>query len=209
MLKTLCLGGSFNPIHHGHLICARAAAESSGFDRILLIPSSQPPHKPADPNMADASHRLKMAQAAVAQSELFEVDGLEIARAGLSYTLDTVRALKRKGIEEVNWLIGADLLPQFQTWHEPVALLAEAVFWVVLRPGFEINWPALPPPLRDLRERVLVAPSIDISATDIRRRVSQGQSIDFLTPPPVVTYIKQNGLYGWNGPRPRASEKLG
>ena len=197
MLKTLCLGGSFNPIHHGHLICARAAAESSEFDRILLIPSSQPPHKPADPHMADAAHRLAMTEAAVAGSDLFEVDGLEIARAGLSYTIDTVRALKRKGIKQVNWLIGADLLPQLQTWHDPAALLAEAVFWVIHRPGSQIDWPSLPPALHPLRERVLIAPAIDISATDIRHRVSQGQSIDFLTPPPVVTYIKQNGLYGW------------
>jgi nicotinate-nucleotide adenylyltransferase len=209
MLKTLCLGGSFNPIHHGHLICARAAAESSGFERILLIPSSQPPHKPGDPQMADASHRLAMAQAAVAGSDLFEVDGQEIARAGLSYTIDTVRALKRMGIQEVNWLIGADLLPQLLTWHDPTALLGEAVFWVMRRPGFEIDWPALPAALRGLRERVLIAPSLDISATDIRQRVSRGQSIDFLTPPSVVTYIRENGLYGSNESRSRAKDRVG
>ena len=195
MIKTLCLGGSFNPIHHGHLICARAAAESSGFDRILLIPSRQPPHKPGNTELAPASHRLAMTRAAVSGSGLFDVDGLEIDRSGPSFTIDTVRALKQRGMERINWLIGADLLPQLQTWREPEALLAEADFWVIQRPGSEIDWAALAPPLRLLRERLLVAPLIDISGTDIRRRVGRGQSIDFLTPPPVVAYIEQHKLY--------------
>ena len=195
MLKTLCLGGSFNPIHHGHLICARSAAESSGFDRILLIPSSQPPHKPDDPALAAASHRLAMTRAAVEGNALFGVDGQEIGRSGPSFTLDTVRALKQQGMERVNWLIGADLLPQLLTWHEPEALLEEADFWVIQRPGCEINWDSLSPALRALRKRLLVAPLVDISGTDIRRRVGRGQSIDFLTPPAVIAYIEQHKLY--------------
>jgi nicotinate-nucleotide adenylyltransferase len=195
MIKTLCLGGSFNPIHHGHLICARAAAESSGFDRILLIPSSQPPHKPADVELATATHRLAMTQCAVAGNGVFAVDGLEIARAGPSYTIDTARALRQKGLGRVNWLIGTDLLAQLQSWHEADALLEEVDFWVIQRPGTQIDWASLSPPLRALRERLLVAPLLDISATDIRRRVGQGKPIDFLTPAPVVTYIQQNGLY--------------
>jgi nicotinate-nucleotide adenylyltransferase len=195
MLKTLCLGGSFNPIHHGHLICARAAAESSGFDRILLIPSSQPPHKPGNTELAPAAHRLAMTRAAVAGNTLFDIDGQEIARSGPSFTIDTVRTLKRDGMKRVNWLIGADLLPQLQTWHEPEALLEEADFWVMQRPGSEIDWASLAPPLRALRERLLVAPMIDISGTDIRRRVSRGQSIDFLTPGPVIAYIEEHKLY--------------
>ena len=195
MLKTLCLGGSFNPIHHGHLICARAAAESSGFERILLIPSSQPPHKPGDPGLADAAHRLAMTRAAMAGNALFDVDGQEIDRSGPSFTIDTARALRQQGMERVNWLIGADLLPQLLTWHQAEALLEEVDFWVVQRPGSEINWASLAAPLQTLRERLLVAPMIDISGTDIRRRVSRGQSIDFLTPPAVIAYIERHKLY--------------
>jgi nicotinate-nucleotide adenylyltransferase len=196
MIKTICLGGSFNPIHHGHLICARAAAEYANFDRVLLIPSSQPPHKPAVPDLADATHRLAMARAAIAGlGNFFDVDGLEIDRAGPSYTLDTARSLKKRGFEEVHWLIGADLLPQLMTWKEPAALLAEVKFWVIQRPGSTIDWNTLPPPLRSLQERLLIAPMIDISATDIRNRVAAGRSIDFLTPAPVVTYIGEHGLY--------------
>jgi nicotinate-nucleotide adenylyltransferase len=195
MLKTLCLGGSFNPIHHGHLICARAAAESANFDRVLLIPSSQPPHKPGDTEMVDATDRLAMTRAAADGHDNFEVDGLEIERAGPSYTLDTARALKQRGVTDVNWLIGADLLPQLLTWRDPLALLAEVKFWVMQRPGHTIGWSALPTALQPLRERLLSAPLIDISATDIRRRLGNGQSIDFLTPPPVVTYIKEHRLY--------------
>ena len=195
MLKTLCLGGSFNPIHHGHLICARAAAESSGFERILLIPSSQPPHKPGSLDLAAAADRLAMTHAAVAGNALFAVDGQEIGRSGPSFTIDTVRALKRAGMGRVNWLIGADLLPQLLSWHEPEALLEEADFWVMQRPGSEIDWDSLSPALRALRERLVVAPMIDISGTDIRRRVGRGESIDFLTPPPVIAYIEEHKLY--------------
>jgi nicotinate-nucleotide adenylyltransferase len=201
MLKTLCLGGSFNPIHHGHLICARAAAECANFDRILLIPSSQPPHKPGDPSLADASHRLAMTRAAISPkgpgNVLLDVDALEIGRAGPSYTIDTARTLAQRGSGPVHWLIGADLLPHLLTWREPAALLEEITFWVIQRPGSIIDWSALPLLLRPLRERLLVAPLIDISSTDIRQRVGMSRSIDFLTPPAVITYIREHRLYGW------------
>ena len=197
MLKTLCLGGSFNPIHYGHLICARAAAENANLNRVLLIPSDQPPHKPNDVALADAADRLAMTQAAIAGHRTFAVADLEIGRPGPSYTIDTARALKQQGFEQVNWLIGADLLPQLPTWHEPDALLEEVTFWVMQRPGSTIDWPSLPPPLQALRKRLLVVPQIDISATDIRRRVHNGRLIDFLTPPPVVRYIEEHRLYGW------------
>jgi nicotinate-nucleotide adenylyltransferase len=195
MLNTLCVGGSFNPIHHGHLICARAAAESGNFDRVLLIPSSQPPHKPGDANLAEATHRVAMTQAAIHPNGNFSVDPLETLRTGPSFTLDTARELMRRGTGEVNWLIGADLLPQFHTWHEPQALMKEIKFWVIQRPGSPIDWAALPPLVRPLRERVLQAPLIDISATDIRQRVAMGRPIDFLTPPAVIAYIEKHGLY--------------
>src|SRR5262249_48827676 len=110
-MKTPCLGGSFNPIHHGHLICARAVAETSGFERVLLIPTGQPPHKP-DFALADGSDRLEMCRLAIKNEEfglsksnvLFEVSDIELTRSGPSYTLDTVRELKKSGWPKVHWL---------------------------------------------------------------------------------------------------------
>jgi nicotinate-nucleotide adenylyltransferase len=201
MLKTLCLGGSFNPIHHGHLICARAAAECANFNRVLFIPSSQPPHKPADPALASVSDRLAMTRAAIEGYDTFDVDALEIGRAGPSYTIDTARALKQRGFDQVHWLIGADTLPQLPTWREPEALLQEVTFWIVDRPGNPIDWSTLPTSLQPLRGRLLILPQIEISATDIRRRVKNGQSIEFLTPSSVVTYIEEHRLYGYGDAR--------
>src|SRR3954451_19497873 len=114
MIKTLCLGGSFNPIHHGHLRCSRAVAESLGDQRVMLIPSARPPHKPGDTTLASPEDRLAMcrlAAEAVSDDDIrFEAADLELHRAGPSYTIDTVRHLKSQGWPSVDWLIGADML---------------------------------------------------------------------------------------------------
>ena len=95
-MATLCFGGSFNPIHHGHLICARAVAERAGYDRVLLIPSAQPPHKPDVAHLADAHHRLLMTEAAVRGTTLFDVSPLEVTRNGPSYTLTTAQVVRKE-----------------------------------------------------------------------------------------------------------------
>src|SRR4051794_18604351 len=130
MIKTLCLGGSFNPIHHGHLRCSRAVAETLGHERVMLIPSGRPPHKPGDTSLAGAEDRLAMCRLAAEQASdgriRFDVDDLEVRRTGPSYTIDTVRQLKSQGWPSVDWLIGADMVLNLPTWKEPLALLAEA-----------------------------------------------------------------------------------
>jgi nicotinate-nucleotide adenylyltransferase len=199
-MKTLCLGGSFNPIHHGHLICARAVAESAGFSKILLIPSRQPPHKQPATDLADASDRLNMCRVAIQTTPVhsaisFEVSELEMSRAGPSYTIDTVRELRKSGWPEVHWLIGADMLNYLPNWHNPAALLQETRFVIVNRPGIAINWSSLPPEFIPMKNSVVEAPLIDISSTDIRRRVQANLSIDYLTPTLVVEYIKSHRLY--------------
>jgi nicotinate-nucleotide adenylyltransferase len=195
-MRRLVYGGSFNPIHHGHLICARALAESAGFDRVVLIPSALPPHKPATADLAGAEDRLAMCRlAAATQPQLFEVDDLELSRPGHSYTIDTVRLLKQRGWPVVHWLLGADMLRQLPTWHQPEALLREVDFLVIARPGWSFDWSSLPPAYRGLEKNVHGAPAIDISATDIRRRIAAGLSVDFLTPAPVIDYIKTHCLY--------------
>jgi len=195
-MRQLAFGGSFNPIHHAHLICARAIAEAGGFDKVVLIPSAQPPHKPNAPDLAAAEDRLAMCRLAASSQEcLFEVDDVELARGGSSYTIDTVRLLKQRGWEEVHWLIGADMLRQLPTWHQPDDLLREMKFAIIERPGWGIDWAAMPDPYRSLRQSVWKAPAIDISATDIRRRVAAGLSIEFLTTPFVIEYIRAHRLY--------------
>jgi nicotinate-nucleotide adenylyltransferase len=199
--RQLCLGGSFNPIHDGHLRSAKAAAEARGFDGVLLIPSAQPPHKPDATNLAPAADRLNMTRLAAefvnAQNPpvRFDVDDLEIRRAGPSYTIDTARDLRRRGWPQVWWLIGADMLNYLPKWHQADQLLHEVDFLVMARPGFQLLWDQLPPHFQKLRDNVVTVPAIDISATDIRRRIREGQSIEGLTPPPVIEYIHAHQLY--------------
>src|SRR5262245_22862800 len=104
-MSTLCFGGSFNPIHNGHLICARTVSIEKGFDRVLLIPSARPPHKAEDANLAAAHHRLAMCQLVAAEDPIFQASDIEIQRDGRSYTIETARDLGARGEAKVNWLI--------------------------------------------------------------------------------------------------------
>lgn len=194
-MKTLYLGGSFNPIHHAHLICARAAAEAMGFDRVVLLASALPPHKATQRDIADPAMRLRMAELAVAGNARFAVSDLELRRSGPSYTIDTARQLKAEGESRVYWLIGADAAMQLPTWREPEALLREVTFVVMDRPGTTIDLSRLPPAYRILENHRVTVPQLDISSSEIRRRVQAGRPIDFLTPPAVVDFIARQGLY--------------
>lgn len=195
MQKKLCFGGSFNPIHHGHLICVRAVAEAVGAETVVLFPTGNPPHKPQQANLAAAEDRVAMCRMAVAHNPLFEIDDRETRRAGPSYTIQTIRELKLEGWEQVAWVIGADMLNILPTWHEAEALLDEAVFHIMGRPGWSFAWQSLPPAFGRLRDQVVETPRIDISSTEIRRRVGRGQAVDYLTPPVVCQYIHEHGLY--------------
>src|SRR5687768_763368 len=195
-MKTLCLGGSFNPIHHGHLICARAVMERAGYQRVMLIPSHQPPHKPGHANLAPAEDRLRMCQLAVQGSATFALDDLELRRSGPSYTIDTARELKQaRAWPEVHWLIGTDMLNYLPKWHRAEDLIREVHFVVMARPGFAFDWQNLPAEFQPLREHVIDAPLIDISSTQVRERVRAGLPIDYFTPTAVVEHIRANRLY--------------
>ncbi|MDB5296302.1 MAG: nicotinic acid mononucleotide adenylyltransferase [Phycisphaerales bacterium] len=194
-MLTLCFGGTFNPIHHGHLICARAVAERHGFGKVLLIPSAIPPLRAAEQDMALAVDRLRMCQIAVDGDYLFDVSGIELERKSPSYTLDTVRALKAEGHHHIAWLVGGDTLPNLHRWHEAGQLVREARMIVMARPGWDYPWESLQPEFRDLKQNVTAAPLVEISASDIRQRVRAGLSIDYLTPPGVAQYIRHRRLY--------------
>jgi nicotinate-nucleotide adenylyltransferase len=177
-------GGSFDPIHHGHLILARAALEELGLDRILLIPANLSPHKTGT-KPATAQDRLAMLQLATMDEPGFEACDLELHRPPPSYTVETLRELKsRQADDEFTLLIGADNVAKFETWREPDEIRRLANLAVLDRAGADAphDWP-------------VVRRLVDISSTDIRARVADGRSIRYLTPDKVCDYIAAHGLY--------------
>jgi nicotinate-nucleotide adenylyltransferase len=195
MRKKICFGGTFNPIHHGHLLCARAAAEAVGADSVVLFPAGSPPHKPGHVELAKAEDRLEMCRLAIAGASGLEIDDRELRRTGPSFTIDTARQLKQDGWDEVTWLIGADMLNLLPTWHEAQSLLREIRFLIMARPGTNLAWSSLPTAFQSLRANVVQVPQIDISATQIRNRVRAELPIDFFAPPGVCRYIAEHRLY--------------
>jgi len=194
-LDTLCYGGSFNPVHVGHLAVARNISYRLGYAQVMLIPAGDPPHKVDDAELAPAADRLAMCRLAVAGQSGFVVDDLELHRSGPSYTIDTVRELRRRGLGRLGWLIGADWLPKLPTWRCWDELQREVRFVIARRPGFEIDFHKLPAAVQSLRDHVVDAPLVDVSSTDIRQRVRRGQPITGLVPPEVERYIHDHRLY--------------
>jgi nicotinate-nucleotide adenylyltransferase len=196
-------GGTFNPIHIGHLIIARSIAEHLSLSRVVLIPSANPPHKLGKNDLADAADRLEMARLACTGEKLFEVSDVEVRRAGPSYTILTVEHYRQLlGADmPLYWIIGADSLPELGSWYHFRELVDLCRIVAAVRQGFETPdlsslTPVLSPLQIDrLREDIIPTPRIDISATDIRRRIRDGRSIRFFVPDPVREYIESRGLY--------------
>lgn len=201
-MKIGVLGGSFDPVHLGHLVLALRCREGAGLDRVLLMVAGRPPHK-RDRALAPAAHRVAMARLAAAGCPWLDVDDRETARAGPSFTLDTVRALKaERPADSYHWIIGADTLPDLPTWKSVEAIVDEAGFVTAARPGHDTTaaLDALVPALGGSRvERIAanVVPMsvVDVSSTEIRRRVRAGRSIRYLVPDTVREYIAEHGLY--------------
>ncbi len=183
-MRTGILGGSFDPIHHGHLILARAALEQLALDRVLFIPAALSPHK-TQTKPATAQDRLAMLQLAIECEPDFESCDLELHRPPPSYTVHTLRNLREKyPDDELILLIGADNVAKFETWREPDEIRRLANLAVLDRAGADAphDWP-------------VVRRLVDISSTDIRVRVADGRSIRYLTPDKVCDYIAAHGLY--------------
>ncbi len=178
------LGGSFDPVHHGHLILARAAREELGLDRVIFIPAALSPHKPGT-TPAAAADRMAMLRLAIAGEPGFEASDIELRRPPPSYMVDTLRqfATAYPGTELV-LLIGADNVEKFDTWNEPDEIRRLARIAVLDRANGESP-----------REWPVVRRVIDISSTGIRDRVAAGRSIRYLTPGAVCGYIAEHGLY--------------
>ena len=195
-MKLGVVGGTFDPVHVGHIAMAEAAAGCAGLDRVLLIPSASPPHR--GPARAGAEDRLEMCRLAATGHPLLEVSGLEVARPGPSYTVDTLSNLRRRRpTDELFLILGWDAARELQSWHRPDRVLELAGLVIVPRPGLT------DPSRQDLvraglnPDRVVVCsvrtPAVD--ATEIRERVGSGQSLDGLVDPAVADHIAARGLY--------------
>lgn len=203
MRKVGVLGGSFDPIHNGHIAVAQQAAAALGLEKVLLVPAGTPPHK--DPSsLAPARDRLIMARLACSNMRGLEVCDIEVKKEGVSYTIDTVRELKRALGDEVELrlVIGEDTVGELSTWKDAGRLVEEVEFIVVCRPGFRADFEGLARELgsgaaEKLKDSVVkVGEPADVSSTEIREKVRSGESISGLVRAPVEEYIRERGLYG-------------
>lgn len=177
-------GGTFDPIHHAHLILAREAMEHLQLERVVFVPAAISPHK-LKQMPAPAAARVEMLRAALQGEKTFEVDDIEVNRPGPSFTIDTIEAFQERDPQsQIFYLLGSDNLPGLGTWHR-VDRLRELVRFVVFNRGAE----------QIATSYVTIARSIDISGTEIRNRVARGQSIRYLVPPAVEEIIHRLKLY--------------
>jgi nicotinate-nucleotide adenylyltransferase len=213
-------GGTFNPIHLGHLRAAEEVREALGLARIVFVPSADPPLKRSGPDViAPARDRLAWVELAIRGNPLFSIDALELERPGPSYTVDTLRAFARRlAPARPVFVVGCDAFAELASWREPKALLELAHFAVMTRPpaagGSLADWvPA------ELAAELTLAPggqeaqhrsagtwlrrvpirALDVSSTDLRRRLREGRSVRYLLPDPVLDEVLRSGVYARRG----------
>lgn len=190
------MGGTFNPIHNGHMVAADEALHAFSLDEVVFVPAGNPWQKDGV-DVAHAEHRYLMTVIATSSHPRFRVSRVEIDRDGPTYTVDTLRALKAQMGDVDLWFItGADAILQILTWKDPDEVLREARFIAATRPGYDLDRLAkeLPEGMED-RVRIMELPALAISSTDIRRRVHEGRPLRYLVPEGVATYIEKAGLY--------------
>jgi nicotinate-nucleotide adenylyltransferase len=198
-MKIGLLGGTFDPIHVGHLTIAEEVRLKLDLNEVLFIPAGQPCLK-GERSIAPGEHRLEMLKLAIGSNPRFKVSAIELRRAGPSYSVDTVSALRDElGAEvELYFIVGFDALAELPIWKEPSRLLDMCQVVGVRRPGYaELDWRSLEQAIPGISSRVIVVdvPQIDISSTQIRKRVAKGLSIRHLVPEAVERYISENRLY--------------
>jgi len=191
-MKICLFGGTFDPPHIGHLLISQTICEVEEFDKILFIPAYNPPHKK---DISPIDHRVEMVKLSISGNPKFELSDIEIKREGISYTIDTIRALKKEmnlTRENTYYLMGSDSLLEFHNWREPEAILNECQVIVAIRPGFRPSdiqhW---------ILHRIQFAniPRYEIASTTIRARWIENMTIRYMVTLPVWDYIHENKLY--------------
>ena len=191
-MKICLFGGTFDPPHIGHLLISQTICEVEEFDKILFIPAYNPPHKK---DISPIDYRVKMVKLSISGNPKFELSDIEIKREGISYTIDTIRALKKEmnlTRENTYYLMGSDSLLDFHNWREPEAILNECQVIVAIRPGFRPSdiqhW---------ILHRIKFAniPRYEIASTTIRARWIENMTIRYMVTLPVWDYIHENKLY--------------
>lgn len=186
------MGGTFDPIHHGHLVCAEEARYQFELDEVVFIPAGQPWQKKG---VTSAQDRLRMTEMAVASNPAFSVSRLEIDREGPTYTMDTLADLRALYGDEVElfFVTGSDAVMEILTWKDPQTVLSQAQFIAASRPGYDLN--KLAKEGFGDRVRLMEIPALELSSTSIRERVREGRPVRYLVPLEVERYIVERKLY--------------
>jgi nicotinate-nucleotide adenylyltransferase len=214
MTRVGLLGGTFDPIHNGHLQLAEAAMRICGMDQILFVPAGHPPHK-NEAIVCDIAHRLQMLELGIAGIKGFGISEIEIRRKAPSYTIDTIRRLQERSGPDIEnyFIIGFDAMLEIETWYRWQELLRSTDFIVAIRPGFSLeqiqklfarNGFYRQPQKEDCwvhgignnRVYLLMEPIVDVSSTEIRQRMKDNRHWHHLVPEPVSAYIEGHNLYG-------------
>ncbi len=187
-MKIGIFGGTFNPVHIGHLILAEEAREKLGLDRVVFVPARVPPHKDSR-DIAPAADRLRMVRLAIKGNKFFSVSSMEILRRGPSYTIDTAKAFKKQfPRDELYFITGSDVLNYLEAWKDLRALLSLVRFVVATRPGYALE--KIPTYISTVAIR-----AVDVSGFEVRQCIKQGTSFRYLVPEAVFAYMKKRKLY--------------
>ncbi len=195
MKKIGIMGGTFDPIHVGHLMIAEAVWDEYKLDKVLFIPAANPPHKHSV--TTSARHRFNMTLLATCSNPHFEVSSIEMERSGPSYTIDTIKELKKIYGEDTEFffIVGADCINELPTWYKIDELLSICKFIATKRPSYKLDLQTIQPQLNNLNITLLQTPELEISSTDIRQRIKKGYSIQYITTEQVQQYIRKEELY--------------
>ncbi len=192
-MKIGILGGSFNPVHIGHLLVAEDIIEKLRLDKVIFIPAYDPPHKK---KLLDFTQRWQMLKLAIAKNPLFEISDIEKQRSGKSFTIDTLRVLKKQyPKDKLFFVMGTDQFAELSTWKEPDKLFQLAKIIVMRRPGFKLKKHPNKIAAKERLVTFLDVIQIDIASADIRNRIKNSLSVRYMLPEPVLHYIIRNRLY--------------
>ncbi|MCR4399337.1 MAG: nicotinate-nucleotide adenylyltransferase [Syntrophomonadaceae bacterium] len=200
MKRIGLLGGTFDPIHHGHLVLAECAHYEARLDRVIFVPAARPPHKEAGP-VVKGDYRYRMVRIAIEDNPHFAVSEVEMRRPGRSYTIDTVREFReRYPGSELYFIVGMDALLEIKTWKDVDELVRLCGFIAAVRPKYsqDLADPRLAGLPDDFwrRLQLVEVPGLDISSTDLRRRLAAGKPVRYLMPPAVEDYVRRHNFYG-------------